>query len=163
MTDPRLLADVKSAEGCRLTAYKDSRGLWTAGWGHKLDQHFTWTGHTFTQSEADAYLAADLDNAMVQAKTLSEWVYLNTPCRENALTELVFNMGFGAWLEFRRTRAAIKQQRWQDAHDGLLDSVWAREVQPHGILDPDGKELPGRATRLAGYLLTGQYPNAQIS
>ena len=160
MTDSRLLADVKAAEGCRLTAYLDSRGLSTIGYGHKLNQHMDWTGHTITQDQADAYLAADLDNAALQAKTLTEWLYLETACRENALTELVFNMGFGKWLEFRQARAAIRQQDWQGAHDGLLDSLWARQVQPHGLFDPTGKELPGRATRLAGYLLTGQYPEA---
>jgi len=158
VTDPRLLADVKAAESCRLDAYKDTKGLFTIGWGHKLDQHMDWTGHTITQAVADSYLASDLDNATVQARTLSEWPYLDTPCRENALTELVFNMGFGAWLEFRQTRSAIKQQRWKDAHDALLDSLWARQVQPHGILNEDGTERPGRATRLAGYLLSGQYP-----
>lgn len=153
MTDSRLLTDVKGAEDCRLTAYKDSRGFWTAGYGHKLDQHMDWTGHTIGQSQADAWLEADLMTAETQARTLTEWLYLETVCRQNALIELVFNMGFGNWLDFHRTRIALRQHRWQDAHDGLLDSLWARQVQPHGF------DEPGRATRLADYLLTGEYPD----
>lgn len=157
MTDARLLADVRSAEGCRLVAYKDTRGFWTAGYGHRLDQHIDWTGHTITQAQADAWLEADLDIAATQARTLTEWGYLDTACRENTIVELVFSMGFGHWLEFRVTRIALRQRRWQDAHDALLDSLWARQVQPHGFGEP------GRATRLAGYLLTGQYPVAEAA
>jgi hypothetical protein len=31
--------------------------------------------------------------------------------------------------------------------------LWAKEVQP------DGFEKPGRATRIANYFLTGEYPS----
>ena len=45
-------------EGCRLTAYKDSVGVWTIGYGHTgADVH---QGLTITQQRANELLASDL-------------------------------------------------------------------------------------------------------
>lgn len=145
MTDPRLEADVRSAEGCRLTAYRDTKGLWTIGWGHLLDQSKDWTGTTWTQQYADTILEQDIAKAVASAQTLQEYPYLDTPCRQNAVCELVFNMG-SKWKLFVKCRAAIARGDWQVAHDQLLNSAWDQEV---------GKT---RANRVAQYLLIGQYP-----
>ena len=145
MIDPRLAKDLIAAEGCKLTAYKDSLGLWTIGVGHLLDQSISWEGHTITQEQADAYLAEDVAKWQTFAQGLPEWGDLNTQCRENAVIELCFNMGKG-WLLFVNTRRAIERGDWQVAHDGLLKSLWASQVHQ------------ARANRLADYLLTGEYP-----
>lgn len=143
--DARLLADIKKSEGCKLVAYKDTRGFWTIGYGHLLDQSVDWTGHEISQAVADQLLAKDLDEAAAQCELLLEWPVLND-CRRNAIIELVFNMGAEHWLGFTMTRAALHDERWQQAHDGLLASQWARQVGPI------------RSRRLANYLLTGTYP-----
>lgn len=145
MTDPRLVRDITAAEGCRLTAYKDSMGLWTIGVGHLLDQSISWDGHTITQEQSDAYLAADIATWQAFALTLTEWGDLDTQCRQNAVVELCFNLG-KKWLMFVNTRRAIERGDWQAAHDGLLASLWASQVHA------------ARAQRLASYLLTGEYP-----
>lgn len=144
MTDQRLVHDVKSSEGCRLVAYKDSLGLWTIGYGHKLEAGIDWEGHEITQDTADQMLAMDLDEADEQAQNLPEIAGLNG-CRTNAVVELVFNMGYGHWLGFENARRALGDARWQVAHDQLLASKWAAEVGPT------------RSQRLAGYFLTGNY------
>lgn len=144
MIDPHLLADIDGSECCKLVAYKDSLGLWTIGWGHELDQTKDWTGYTWTQAQADTQRGADIMSAQVFASNLHEWPYLDTPCRQNAVSELCFNMR-RKWLAFVNTRAAIVKQDWQAAHDGLLASDWATEV--HAT----------RADRLANYLLKGEY------
>ncbi len=153
--DPRLAADVGKAESDKLTAYKDTRGNWTIGRGHLLPKPVSpeaWAGFTISQAVSDRYFDEDLTKALNYASKLPEWPSCDTACRQNALTELVFNMGAGTWQEFCQTRAAIQAKNWQAAHDGLLNSAWAKEVQPAGL------ELPGRATRLADYMLTGEYP-----
>jgi len=150
--DARLLGDVQQAEGLRLRAYQDTRGFWTAGYGHKLNPHISWEGHVISQDQADEWLQADLESARAHAVLLPEWVWLETDCRQNALVELIFNMGPTKWFGFDVTRRMLRLQRWKDAHDALLNSAWAREVQPHGF------DEPGRATRLAGYFLMGEYP-----
>lgn len=174
MTDARLVADIDRSESCRLTAYRDSRGLWTIGWGHLLDQSVDWTGHAISQAQADQWRDIDILKAEMYAGRLPEWVSLDTVCRRNAVAELCFNMG-ARWLGFHDTRTAIAVRSWQRAHDKLLDSEWAAEVQPHtfhadrcihcGL--PKAQAGPksyctarsdGRAFRLANYLLTGAYP-----
>jgi GH24 family phage-related lysozyme (muramidase) len=145
MIDPKLVADIKAAEACKLTSYKDSEGLWTVGWGHLLDQNLFGAGYTITPDQAASLLQTDLESAQNYAQKLPEWTYLDTPCRQNAVIELCFNMR-GKWLLFVNTRHAIDRQDWTAAHDGLLSSLWATQV--HAT----------RANRLANYLLTGQYP-----
>ena len=147
MIDPRLQADIQMAESCRLTAYRDSRGLWTIGWGHLLTpQPSGDPGLIWTQDQADAQLAGDIDQARAFAATLREWPALDTDARRNAVTELVFNMG-NHWLLFNNTRGALVRQDWKAAHDGLLSSLWASQV--HST----------RAGRIADYILTGAYPS----
>jgi GH24 family phage-related lysozyme (muramidase) len=153
--DPRLIADIQGAEGCRLTSYKDTRGNWTIGYGHLLPKPCTpegWAGFIILQAVADHYLQEDLARSVKYITSLPEYASCDTDCRQNALTELVFNMGAGTWGEFHQTRAAIQGKNWQATHDGLLASAWAKEVQPGGF------DKPGRATRIAGYFLSGAYP-----
>ena len=149
--DPRLLADLMRAEGCKLVAYRDGRGFWTIGYGHLLDQSIDWTGHEIDQATADQLLALDAqDRGATPAMALPEWASLDTPCRQNALIECVFNLGVGHWTtEFPRTRAALQEQLWASAQAALLDSPqWIRDVGQ------------ARVARLASYFGSGQYGSA---
>lgn len=153
--DRRLAIDIDAAEQDRLVAYLDSRGNWTCGRGHLLPRPApgrSWENFTVIQSTSDGWFSTDILNAMRLAKSWPEFSACDTDCRKNALYEIAFNMG-GRWSEFGPTRELIKEQRWQDVHDHLLASLWAKEVQP------DGLDKPGRATRIANYFLTGAYPN----
>jgi lysozyme len=143
--DPRLIKDVETAEGCELTAYQDTLGNWTVGYGHKLPAGRSWSGYTIQPLTATYTLEGDLQSATQYAQSLAEWTRLDTPCRQNALIELCFNMRT-RWLTFVNTRNALQLQNWQAAHDGLLASEWASQVGP------------ARSTRIANYFLTGQYP-----
>lgn len=145
MLDSRLVSDVQTAEGCKLQAYKDTMGFWTVGYGHKLDSSRDWTGYQISALTANALLTSDLSYAQESAENLPEWTFLNTPCRRNAITELVFNMGAAKWRNFAKCRYDIQQSDWQGAHDELLDSLWATQVGPT------------RSQRLALYLLSGNY------
>lgn len=151
MNKDKLLADIRQAEGFRRDAYKDTRGFWTAGYGHFLDQSKDWTGITFDQSTIDNWLGCDVDQAQANCRSLLEWPSMDFDARQNALVELVFNMGLSKWRGFIHTRDALAHKQWQMAYDGLLDSLWAHQVQP------DGFDKPGRATRIGQYILTGEF------
>lgn len=146
MIDPRLAKDIDAAEQCVLHSYPDSKGIWTIGWGHEIEpQPAANPKLVWTQAQADAQRDQDIESAQLFASKLKEWGCMDTDCRRNALIELCFNMR-GKWLKFVDTRASIWVHDWKGAHDGLLNSLWAKEV--HAT----------RADRLANYLLTGQYP-----
>jgi lysozyme len=138
MTDPTLVANIKLAEGLSLSAYLDTVGVWTIGYGHTPCKE----GDTCTEAQAEAFLQEDLSLASKVAASLPE-ARLIDPTRLAALTELVFNLGPSKWKLFAKTRAAIADRDWQAAHDGLLDSKWAKQV---GVK---------RSTRLANTLLLG--------
>lgn len=159
--DRRLAIDLDAAERDDLTAYPDTLGNWTCGRGHLMPQAApgrSWKGFSVIQSTSDRWFNTDIMNAMRLAQKWPEFEKCDTDCRKNALYEIAFNMSH-KWDKFVRTREAIEKQDWQGAHDGLLHSAWALEVQPHGLRDANGAELPGRATRIANYFLTGEYPN----
>ena len=144
--DPRLAKDIGVAEGDKLTAYKDSKGIWTIGKGHELSpQAHDWTGYTITPQQDDVYFNADIHESVAFAMRLPEWQASDAACRRNALVELCFNMR-GRWLGFVLARKAWQAQDWATAKAELLSSDWAREVGPT------------RSNRIANYVLTGAYP-----
>jgi GH24 family phage-related lysozyme (muramidase) len=146
--DRRLAVDLDASESDQLVAYLDTRGNWTCGRGHLMPQAApgrSWAGFTVIQSTSDRWFCTDIMNAMRLASRWPEFEKCDTECRKNALYEIAFNMG-GRWSTFVHARAAITAQDWQRVHDELLNSEWAKEVHE------------GRATRIANYFLTGQYP-----
>jgi GH24 family phage-related lysozyme (muramidase) len=152
--DRRLAADLDAAERNVLEAYEDSLGNWTCGRGHLMPPAApgrSWAGFTVIQSTSDSWFNRDILFAIDLAKKWPEFVACDTPCRQNALYELAFNMAhrFEMWGP---TIKLIEAQNWQGVHDHLLGSLWAKQVQPHGL------DKPGRATRIADYFLTGEYP-----
>jgi len=148
MIDPRLRRDVAQAEGLRLEAYKDTEGYWTIGYGHLMDQSKSQEGEKISEEEAEVLLTQDLERAQAQAQTLPEFGGLGE-VRQNAVVELVFNLGLSRWLGFAKTRLALMQGRWADAARELEDSLWWHQVGAT------------RARRLYNYILTGEYPNEQ--
>ena len=147
--DRRLAIDLDTSESDKLVAYLDTNGNWTCGRGHLMPRAApgrSWEGFTVIQSTSDRWFSTDIMNAMRLAQRWDEFGSCDTDCRKNALYEIAFNLG-GRWEKFVHTRAAVKSQDWQEAHDGLLDSLWAKQV--HGT----------RANRIANYFLTGAYPS----
>ena len=51
---------IKSFEDCRLTAYQDSVGVWTIGYGH-TNGVYAWM--TITQAQAEEFLRSELKTA----------------------------------------------------------------------------------------------------
>lgn len=142
--DGHLIASVMAGEGCRLTAYKDTEGVWTAGWGRNLQTM------RITQATADEWLREDLATAEAAARVLPCWQHMDTQARRNVLIELVYNMGpepfdGDGYRDFTNTLAAMARKDWPAAERELLDSKWARQVG-------------ARAVRLARLMRTGEYP-----
>jgi lysozyme len=113
-----------SFEGCRLTAYKDSGGVWTIGFGH--------TGGVtpldiITQAQADAFLVQDA--APLLAKVAGR------PLLEAAaLVSFGYNVGIGA-LERVLAGHALLTDFVHDAHGvELAGLVHRRELEQALIL-----------------------------
>lgn len=84
---------IKEFESCKLTAYRDQRGIWTCGWGATgpdISARTHWT-----QEQADARFDKDIATRIAQLNDFLE----DTPTTQNefdALLSLGYNIGMGA-------------------------------------------------------------------
>ena len=112
-----LIDRIKKHEGLRLKAYKDSLGIPTIYYGHRVRQGEVYLG---TAEDAERYL--DLDIAIAQQGCMSLFPSFHEmdSCRQDALTELVFNMGANKIRQqFTRFCNAVNRRAWEEAANEL--------------------------------------------
>lgn len=92
----RGLALIKQFEGCRLSAYQDSVGVWTIGygWTQPVDGKPVCAGMTITQSTADSLLASGVVQYVNGVNRLVR-VALNQN-QFDALVDFAYNLGVAA-------------------------------------------------------------------
>lgn len=148
--DPQLIADLKRDEGLRLNAYPDplSGGPpWTIGYGHTGPE--VHKGLTWTQAQAEAALLADVEAHNAHLTAALPWVARLDPARRRVLQNMAFNLGVGVaggtkgLLGFKNTLGMIERGEYERAADGLLKSLWAKQVGQ-------------RAVRLSNTMRTGK-------
>lgn len=131
-----LLKRLKIDEGERLKPYMDSVGKMSIGVGRNL------TDRGIRRDEMELMFANDVKEAKEELLKSHYWAgFLDEP-RQEVLINMSFNMGLPTLSKFTRTLQAIKNGRYSDAADEMLDSKWARQV---------GK----RAERLSKQMRTG--------
>lgn len=79
-------------EGIRLSAYQDSGGIWTIGYGHTQGVH---EGMSITKVQAEEYLREDFESAVFSVNHLVTAQI--TVDQFDALVDFVFNLGAGAF------------------------------------------------------------------
>ena len=121
---------IKRFEGCRLSAYQDSVGVWTIGYGHTRGVK---RGDKITRAQADEFLAQDAAGAASDVERR-----VKVPLNQNqfdALVSFTFNLGDGNLksstllrrLNEGNYRAAADQfGRWVFAGGVLLDGLVKR-------------------------------------
>lgn len=142
--DPVLIAALKKDEGLRLTAYKDTVGVWTVGYGHA---HVP-PGTVWTADQAEAALIEDVKKHNDELERKIPWINNLDPVRRRVLQNMAFNLGIGnaangtGLLGFKNTLEYVRTGQYAKAADGMRASKWARQVK-------------GRAVRLAREMETG--------
>ncbi|MFC4275575.1 glycoside hydrolase family protein [Achromobacter aloeverae] len=131
-----LQAELIRDEGERLKPYKDTVDKTTIGIGRNLDDK------GISHDESLMLLANDIADAEdFLNRNLPWWAELDD-VRMRVLLNMAFNLG-GKLLQFKNTLGAVQRHDWQAAHDGMLDSLWAKQVG-------------ARAQRLAYMMLHGE-------
>ena len=117
-----------ASEGCKLWAYKCTSGHWTIGYGstylfgEKVSQ---WTS-AITKKVARGALNDAMVNAIISAsKSVSNFDELDD-IRQEAICEIVYQIGASGWKLFRRTRAYIEACDFGCASEEFMDSKMAR-------------------------------------
>ena len=147
-----LIDMIKAEEGFREFVYDDATG-------RRLVPGVTLVGHAtigygwacginpITREEAGVILASRLHKAENDAAAmlgLPAWERLGE-VRQAALTAMVYQLGYHGVRAFPMMLGALRSENWSRAHGEAMDSRWAAQS-------------PERAKRVAGMLLTGEWP-----
>lgn len=127
---------IKRHEKCVLHAYKDSRGVWTIGWGTNLQVL------VIDQVLADKWRDKKMIDNATALQRITAYAALDG-VRQGAIQDMAYQLGLGGLLGFHDMWDALAVGNWQAVHDAALDSPWARY------------ETPARAREIALILLTG--------
>jgi lysozyme len=126
------LALTEQSEGCSLTAYQDSAGVWTIGFGHTAGVN---PGDTCTQAQASAWLQDDIQWAVHAVNQ-----YVTAPLTQSefdALVDFTFNLGVGNLVHSTLLRllnsldydgAAAEFPKWNMAGGHVLAGLTTRRL-----------------------------------
>ena len=127
-----LIERLKKMEGCRLTAYQDSVGVWTIGYGHTAGVK---RGDKITQYQAEQFLKEDLAKFEAVAQKTRN---VNTQGKFDAVTDFCYNCGianFNAstlkkYIECNKATWEIQEQflRWVNACGKKLGGLVTRRI-----------------------------------
>lgn len=109
-------------EGRKRFPYRDTRGNITIGVGRNL------AAKGLSDKEVDFLLENDMDDAILDARSLLKCFDELTDIRKMVVVEMAFNLGRTAFAQFRGTLLAIEQGRYDDAARHMLNSRWATQV-----------------------------------
>ena len=131
---PEGLALIADLEGCRLSPYRCSAGVWTSGIGHTSG---VLPGREITEREAAANLVADVMNV---ERRLAVCAPVEMPPRVyDALVSFAFNVGTGAAC--RSTLVSfIKRKQWPQACNQLTRWVYVNGVKNAGLENRRARE-----------------------
>ena len=127
-----LIAAIKKFEGVRLTAYQDSVGVWTIGFGHTAGVK---KGDKITEYQAEQFLREDLKKFEAVADKCKR---ITTQGRYDAILDFIYNCGPSNWnsstlkkyIEAGKAVWEIQEQflRWVNAGGKKLGGLVARRI-----------------------------------
>ena len=127
-----LIAAIKKFEACVLTAYQDSAGIWTIGYGHTSGVK---KGDKITAYQAEQFLKEDLQRFEAVANKCK---MIGTQGKFDAILDFIYNCGPGRfedstlkkYIESGRKTWEIQEQflRWVNAGGKKLGGLVTRRI-----------------------------------
>jgi len=127
---------LKQHEGLRLRPYRCPAGRLTIGYGHNCEanplpehigQYLAEHG-CITEKMADELLDRDIFNAVKDCRKLYPAFDAFLPPKQNALIDMIFNLGYSGLRKFTTTNLFINAGRWRDAAENLKRTKWYGQV-----------------------------------
>lgn len=137
-----IIKQLRQDEGSRAQAYQDHLGYWTIGVGRLIDARKQGSG--LREVEIEFMLQNDIED---RSRWLAEelpWTATLDDARRGVLLNMSFQLGKTGLLNFKNTLALIRDGRYGDAANAMLQSLWA-------------KQTPNRALRMANQMRTGEW------
>lgn len=146
-----LIDRIKKDEGFSTTVYKCPSGFSTIAYGYNLDANPLRLStleiahaHTKGMPEHEAERLLKLMIKQIEkdlSEKLSFWTELDS-VRKDVLINMAYNLGVVGLLKFKNTLNHIGRGEYKLAADGMIKSLWAKQVK-------------GRAIRLARLMEIG--------
>lgn len=126
----KLIDHIKRSEGCVQTAYQDSAGVWTIGYGHTAGVK---KGDKITLYQAEAFLREDLKKFEAIADKCKR---ISTQGKYDAILDFIYNCGPANW-----NSSTLKK------YIEAGKAVWEIQEQFLRWVNAGGKKLGGLVTR----------------
>lgn len=130
-----LIDRIRSHEGLRLNVYDDATGKPIQRGSQVIGNPTIGIGTLLslpggiTVAEADFLLSNRVHIAQAAVTNMVGLPFLAAePVRFDVLVEMAFQMGGAGLAKFTNTLKAVNDRRWDDAADGMLASLWARQT-----------------------------------
>tara|TARA_R110002153_G_scaffold57817_6_gene158819 strand:+ start:910 stop:1338 length:429 start_codon:yes stop_codon:yes gene_type:complete len=127
MDAERLLHTLIRHEGIKYKPYRCTAGKLTIGVGRNIED----VG--ISESEAMHMLKNDVAVVAAQCMGSFEWYAGLNEYRQEAIINLVFNMGLSKFKQFKKTISYIESGDFEKAGAELLDSNYARQVKGRAV------------------------------
>ena len=122
-------------EGLRLKPYRCPGGYWTIGVGRNLEgkgitceEAVALFKNGIKKSQANMLLENDIDECIVDLKTIFPNFKRLKEGRQRALIDMRFNLGPSRFRGFKKMIAALHRRDYSTAAREMLDSRWASQV-----------------------------------
>jgi len=117
----KLIENLKRHEGLRLKPYLCPEGKITIGFGRNLEDM------GISEKEAEMLLMSDIQRCYEELDVFS-WFHDLDQVRQEAMVNMLFNLGLPTFLEFKRTLKFMAEGAYSQAAVEMLDSKWANQV-----------------------------------
>ena len=127
-----LIQAIKKFEGVSLSAYQDSKGVWTIGYGHTKDVK---KGDRITQYQAEQFLREDLQQFEAVANRVKR---IATQGKFDAILDFIYNCGpanfesstLKKYIEAGKATWEIQEQflRWVNCGGKKLGGLVTRRI-----------------------------------
>lgn len=125
----KLINQLKKHEGLKFSAYEDTEGYITIGYGRMIDERI---GGRISEKEAEFLLMNDIEKTMEEAKKMAFYEKLD-PVRKAVVVNMLFNMGLPRFNTFVKFQQALGTGDFQRAADEMLNSKWAKQVKGRAV------------------------------
>ena len=138
-------------EGSENRPYKDSQEYWTIGKGHLIGanlENLYLSDHVINE-----IFKEDIEKTIKFAKDSVGEEFFEQLCepRKIAILSMLFTLGPNKWEKFFETKEAIKACDWEEVSKRILQSKWAKDV------DPKQRPDQGRDDRIAYMFKYGKF------
>ena len=132
---------IKRHEGLSLIPYKCPAGFNSIGWGWNfavnplppdINAHLKAHG-SITKSMAEELLDIAIQRSINDCRRLYPDYDSYSQNRRNALTDMMYNMGYTTLSKFKISNKYVREQKWEQAADAFMQSKWYRQVGRRGV------------------------------